>query len=69
MPRVNLQALVALGLFLCSLGIARMVNNITAGKWPGAHVWVVYLRMLLGFVFTGAIVLGFYSFMGKVVLF
>ncbi len=69
MPAVNLQALVALGLFLLSLVVARMVNNITSGKWPGNGAWVVYLRMLLGFLFTGAIVLGFYSFAGKNILF
>ncbi|HOO63511.1 MAG TPA: flagellar biosynthesis protein FliR [Synergistaceae bacterium] len=69
MPAVNIQALVALGLFLLSLGVARMVNNITSGKWPGNEVWVLYLRVLLGFLFTGSIVLGFYSFAGKVILF
>ncbi len=69
MPAVNIQALVALGLFLLSLAVARMVNNITSGKWPGNEAWVIYLRMLLGFLFTGSIVLGFYSFAGKNILF
>ena len=68
-PPVNLQALVALVLFGASLVVARMVVNIQTGKWPGGPGFVLYLRVLLGFLFAGSIGLGFYSFAGINVLF
>lgn len=64
MPGVNAQALVALACFLAALFIARAVNNINSGQWPGGQAWVVYLRILLGFVFAAAITFAFYSFAG-----
>lgn len=64
MPGVNVQALVALACFLASLVIARAVNNINKGKWPGGQAWVLYLRILLGFTFAAAITFAFYSFAG-----
>lgn len=63
-PAVNVQALVAIALFIVSLFVARAVMNIYRGKWPGGTVWLFYLRMLLGFLLTGAIVFSFYSFAG-----
>lgn len=64
MPIINIQALIALALFLASLFIARIVVRIQNGSLPGGALWVLYLRMLLGFLFAGAIVLAFYSFGG-----
>jgi len=68
-PPVNLQALVALALFGATLLIARMTVNIQSGKWPGGPIFVLYLRVLLGFLFAGSIGLGFYCFAGIDVLF
>ena len=64
MPVANVQALLALGLFFLCLLISRMVVNISSGKWPGGTIWVVYLRVLLGFVFAAAITFGLYAFAG-----
>ena len=68
-PAVNLQALGAMVLFAASLIVARMVVNIQSGKWPGGPIFVLYLRVLLGFLFAGAIGLGFYCFAGIDILF
>ncbi|NLX84483.1 MAG: flagellar biosynthesis protein FliR [Synergistaceae bacterium] len=68
-PPVNLQALVALALFGATLLIARMVVNIQSGKWPGGPMFVLYLRVLLGFLFASSIGLGFYCFAGIDILF
>ena len=67
MPEINVQALLALGMFLGALFVARVVVRIQSGDWPGGALWVLYLRILLGFLFGGAIVLGFYSIAGIVV--
>lgn len=64
MPIVNVQALIALALFFASLFVARIVVRIQNGSLPGSALWVLYLRMLLGFLFAGAIILGLYSFAG-----
>ena len=66
---VNLQALVALGFFVLSVGIARTVLAIQAGRLPGGDLMVLYLRLLLGFLLTASVVLAFYSFAGMNVLF
>lgn len=63
-PMVNIQALAAGAFFLIAMFAARIVANIYNGKWPGGAVFVVYLRILIGFLLTGAIVLAFYSFAG-----
>ena len=63
-PAVNLQALLAIAFFIGALVVARMVANIYSGKWPGGIGMVAYLRMLVGFLLTGAVVLGLYSFAG-----
>ncbi|HCL78594.1 MAG TPA: flagellar biosynthesis protein FliR [Synergistaceae bacterium] len=68
LPMVNIQALLALGLFLCSLLIARLVVRIANGSLPGGRGWVIYLRTLLGFLLAAAITLAFYSFAGVDVL-
>lgn len=67
-PAVNLQALLAIAFFIGALVVARMVANIYSGKWPGGIGMVAYLRMLVGFLLTGAVVLGLYSFAGIDVL-
>lgn len=64
MPIVNIQALIALGLFLGCLFISRIVANIRKGKWPGGELWILYLRILLGFMLAASITLGVYSFAG-----
>ena len=63
-PSLNLQALIALGFFIAALGVARMTVNIYTGKWPGGSGMLTYLRVLIGFLITGAIVMGIYSFAG-----
>ena len=68
-PSVNIQAFVALLLFGVSLFLARMIVNIQSGKWPGNEMWVIYLRIVLGFTFAASIGLGFYSFAGIDILF
>ncbi|OPZ40237.1 MAG: hypothetical protein BWY99_00930 [Synergistetes bacterium ADurb.BinA166] len=65
MPVVNIQALLALALFILSLLVARIVVRIQSGLLPGGAIWVLYLRFLLGFLFAGSIILAFYSFAGK----
>ncbi len=67
MPQINVQALLALAMFLGALFVARVVVRIQSGDWPGGALWILYLRVLLGFLFGGAIVLGFYSIAGIVV--
>ena len=68
-PKVNLQAFIAIFLFLLSLFIARIVVNIQTGKWPGNQLFVTYLRVVLGFTFAASIALGFYSFAGIDIVF
>lgn len=68
MPAANIQALLALGLFLLSLFLSRMIVNISSGKWPGSQLWIIYLRVLLGFVFAAAITFAMYAFAGVNIL-
>lgn len=68
LPAINLQALVAMMLFGLSLLLSRIVANVHSGKWPGGAAAVFYLRMLVGFCFTGSIVLAFYAMAGKDIL-
>lgn len=65
---VNVQALVALFCFILSVGIARTVLAIQAGRLPGGPLMALYLRLLLGFFLTASVVLALYSFAGKAVL-
>lgn len=64
MPAPNVQALFALTLFLLSLMVARAVNNVNSGRWPGGKAWSLYLRVLLGFMLAAAVTLAFYAFAG-----
>ncbi len=64
MSDINIQALAALFSFLVALGLARLVALVHRGALPGGAPWVAYLRGLVGFFFTGALVLGFYSLAG-----
>lgn len=64
MSPVNLQAFMALGFFLLALLISRAVVRIGEGKWPGGQGTILFLRILLGFVFAGAIYFAFYAFAG-----
>lgn len=64
MPTENINALIALAMFVGALFVARLVVKIGKGELPGGAIWIVYLRMLLGFLLAGAIILGFYSFAG-----
>lgn len=68
-PPVNLQAIIAMILFGVSLFLARIVVNIQNGKWPGSPMFVLYLRVLLGFTFAASIGLGIYSLAGIDILF
>jgi hypothetical protein len=58
-----MYALIALASFGGALLISRVVVKIQNGEMPGGDVWVLYLRVLLGFVFAAAIVFGYRSFL------
>ena len=64
MPAANVEGLLSISFFLAALVVAKAVNNISAGKWPGGTMWVAYLRMLLGFLLTGAAVFTFCALFG-----
>ncbi|GHV44931.1 hypothetical protein FACS1894204_02910 [Synergistales bacterium] len=63
MPQNNIYALTALASFGGALLIAHIVVKIQKGEMPGGDLWVLYLRILLGFVFAAAIVFGYRSFL------
>ena len=62
MPQGNVYALLGLFSFGLALLVARLVVKIQKGEYPGGDLWVLYLRMLLGFLFAAAIVYGYRSF-------
>ena len=62
MPQSNIDALLALASFGATLLVARLVVKIQKGDLPGGDIWVLYLRMLLGFLFAAAILYGFKAF-------
>ena len=62
MPQSNVYALLGLLSFGLALLVARLVVRIQRGEFPGGDLWVLYLRMLLGFLFAAAIVYGYRSF-------
>lgn len=68
-PLVNIQAFVALLLFFLSLFIANIVMKIQTGKWTSSPMFLIYLRLVLGFVFAASVGLAFYSFAGINILF
>ena len=62
MPQGNVYALLGLFSFGLALLVARLVVKVQRGEYPGGDLWVLYLRMLLGFLFAAAIVYGYRSF-------
>ena len=64
MPAPNVQALIALALFLVSLFVARVVNNVTSGRWPGGKGWVVFVGARLGVVVAAASTVAVFGFAG-----
>lgn len=63
-PTVNAQAIAAVIFFAAAAATARAIVNIYSGRWPSHPAMLFYLRVLLGFLLAGAIVLGYYSFAG-----
>ena len=62
MPQGNVYALLGLFSFGLALLVARLVVKIQRGEFPGGDLWVLYLRMLLGFLFAAVIVYSYRSF-------
>ena len=62
MPQSNVYALLGLLSFGLALLVARLVVKVQRGEYPGGDLWVLYLRMLLGFLFAAAIGYGYRSF-------
>lgn len=62
MPQGNVYALLGLFSFGLALLVARLVVKVQRGEFPGGDLWVLYLRMMLGFLFAAAIVYGYRSF-------
>ena len=59
MPESNLYALIALGSFIASLLLSRLIVKIQKKELPGSNLWVVYLRALLGFILAAAVVFAY----------
>ena len=59
MPQSNVYALIALASFGATLLVSRVVVRIQRGELPGGDLWVIYLRMLVGFLFAAAIIYGY----------
>jgi hypothetical protein len=59
MPQNNVFALIALASFAATLLISRVVVRIQKGELPGGDLWVLYLRMLVGFLFAASIIYGY----------
>ena len=59
MPQSNIYALMAIGSFIAALVLSKLVLKIMRGELPGGGLWVVYLRMLLGFLLTAAVFFGY----------
>jgi hypothetical protein len=51
--------LIALASFGATLLLSRVVVRIQRGELPGGDLWVLYLRMLVGFLFTAAVIYGY----------
>jgi hypothetical protein len=62
MPQNNIYALIALASFGATLLVSRLVVRIQRGELPGGDLWVLYLRMLVGFLFAAAIIYGYRAF-------
>jgi hypothetical protein len=63
-PALNLQILAAGVFFLAAVVVSRLVVGINSGKWKAHSGFVLYLRVLLGFLLAGAIALSYYAFAG-----
>ena len=63
MPIRNVQMIIALGSMLMAFFVAHVVVKIMKGELPGGEIWVLYLRILLGFLVAAAITFGYYSFL------
>jgi hypothetical protein len=63
MPIRNIQMLIAIGSALLAFFVAHIVVKIMKGELPGGEIWVLYLRILLGFLCAAAITFGYYSFL------
>ena len=61
---VNLQAIAAMVFFVSAIAVSRAIVNIYSGRWKAHSAMLFYLRVLLGFLLAGAVVLGYYSFAG-----
>ena len=65
---VNLQAITAIVFFAGTIAVSRLIVNIYSGRWQCHPAMLFYMRVLLGFLLAGAVVLGYYSFAGIDVL-
>ncbi len=63
---LNLQALICLGLLFLTWGIARMIRRLIEAEMTPA--FIIYLRVLFGFILAMLIWLGYNTLAGKVVL-
>jgi len=61
---VNIQAITAVVFFAAAIAVSRMIVNIYSGRWKAHSAMLLYMRVLLGFLLAGAVVLGYYSFAG-----
>ena len=61
---VNIQAIAAIVFFVAAIAISRVIVNIYAGSWKAHPAMLFYMRVLLGFLLAGAVMLGYYSFAG-----
>ena len=59
MPQSNIYALSALASFGAALLAARLWVRVNRGELPGGDFWAFYLRMLVGFLLTAAVVFGY----------
>ena len=59
MPQSNIHALIALASFVAAILAARLWLRVARGELPGSGVWAFYLRMLVGFLLTAAVVFGY----------
>ena len=63
MPQSNIYALMGLASFGAALLVSRLWARVNRGELPGGDIWALYLRMLVGFLLTAAVVFGYRSFL------
>lgn len=63
MPQNNVEALLGIASFCAAVLVAKLVIKIQKGDLPGGDLWVLYLRILLGFLLAGAVVSVYRSFL------